>query len=113
MSTTVRKGKVIVAAALTSVALLGAVPLHAASDDLKISFKSYMLDSNAAASDLYASIESKVEKYCQASGVRSLADRRVESECVSIMLDRSVATIDHKRLTAIHEGRVGNERTAP
>ena len=107
MSTNVRKGNVFLAAAVVAAGLAGAAPAFAG-DDLTIRFKSYMLDSHAAATDLYANIEAKVENYCEAAGVRSIADRRVEAACVATMLDRTVASIDNDRLTAIHTGTVNN-----
>ncbi|MEM8982326.1 MAG: UrcA family protein [Pseudomonadota bacterium] len=112
MSTTIRKGRVIVAATLATVGLLGAGSA-AANEDLTIRYKSYMLESHAAAVDLYGSIKSRVENYCESSGVRSLNDQRVEAVCVATMLDRTVATIDNDRLTAIHSGTVQTARVAP
>ena len=104
MSTTVRKGTVTLAAtALAGIAATGSA--MAADDNLTIRYKSYMLDSTAAATDLYAAIESKVENYCDINGLRSPADHRIEAKCVATMLDKAVASIDNDRLSAIHEGR--------
>lgn len=113
MSFTVRKGKTFVAATIAAAGLVAAAPSFAAEDDLTIRFKSYMLDSKAAAADLYTNIEGKVASYCETAGFRSLADRRIEAACVETMLDRTVASIDHPRLTSIHEDSVGNDSVAP
>ncbi len=114
MSTKFATRKNVFAAALLGAAVLATAPLHAANaDDLTIKFKSYMLASDSAANDLYNSIEAKVENYCEASGVRALADRRAESECVATMLDATIAKIDHQRLNTIHKGQQRVAQAAP
>ncbi|MEM1261070.1 MAG: UrcA family protein [Pseudomonadota bacterium] len=112
MSTTIRKGSVILAATLATVGLLGAGSATAG-EDLTIRYKSYMLESHAAATDLYNTIQSRVENYCETAGVRSLTDQRLEAACVSTMLERTVAKIDNDRLSAIHYGTVQSASVAP
>ncbi len=100
--------------ALAAVLALSSNPALAGSgQDLKIKYNSYQLRSNAAASELYAVIENRIQHFCEENGTRSLAAKRAEKRCTVEMLDKAIQQIANNRLSAIHLKSANKEYVAP